>query len=419
MTANEQIERVRIYLNEQERHEGQPLYLIILDRLRREGATGATVLRGLAGFGPGSFVRLSGLPSLAERPPAIIEWVDRADRVARILTLIDELLGERLVTIEAIQIHRAVLRRGGVLSAGRNVGDLARPNSHTLTSAATLREALHLFITSRQQVIPIVDARGSGLGIIAERELTRRAGLRLPLRLLRLLTPSELDTIIGPVAERTLAQVMSDELRGISTSIELAQVLVLMQEWGYDELPVLGRAGEVVGLLGQTEVLGAMVQDHPATTTNVRDADPPTPVSLVMQAAGVRITTTATQRQVIESLLATPARTLVVEHEGRIVGLMNDESILAGLTGITRAALLNALLSNNPYKDEGLSSNEPLTNLMIHDLPRLSTQHTIIEAAQRLIETGRERLPVVDAEDRLQGMITRGGLMRALTQERA
>jgi PII-like signaling protein len=53
MTSSETIKRVRIYLNERDQASGQPLYLAALERLQREGATGATVLRGIAGFGAG------------------------------------------------------------------------------------------------------------------------------------------------------------------------------------------------------------------------------------------------------------------------------------------------------------------------------------------------------------------------------
>ena len=60
MSGTEPIQRVRIYLNERDQAQEQPLYLAALERLRREGATGATVLRGIAGFGAGSRLRTSG-----------------------------------------------------------------------------------------------------------------------------------------------------------------------------------------------------------------------------------------------------------------------------------------------------------------------------------------------------------------------
>src|SRR4051794_33948897 len=99
MPTNEPIQRVRIYLNERDMSEGQPLYLATLDRLRREGATGATALRGIAGFGAGSRVRTAGVADLTAAP-IVIEWVDRAERVVRVLPRLDDLLSAALITVE-------------------------------------------------------------------------------------------------------------------------------------------------------------------------------------------------------------------------------------------------------------------------------------------------------------------------------
>src|SRR5262245_60964758 len=96
------IQRVRIYLGERDLAAGQPLYLAALERLRREGATGATALRGIAGFGPGRRLRTAGAADLDQSPPVVIEWVDRAERVARVLPALDDLLPNALITIEDV-----------------------------------------------------------------------------------------------------------------------------------------------------------------------------------------------------------------------------------------------------------------------------------------------------------------------------
>ena len=57
MSHSEIVKRVRVYLNERDMAEGQPLYQAALDQLSRAGATGATALRGVAGFGAGQRLR--------------------------------------------------------------------------------------------------------------------------------------------------------------------------------------------------------------------------------------------------------------------------------------------------------------------------------------------------------------------------
>jgi len=84
MTAGEPLQRVRIYLSERDSADGQPLYLVALDRLRREGASGATVLRGIAGFGSGHRLRTAGIADFSQQTPVVIgcvsiwgHWVQR------------------------------------------------------------------------------------------------------------------------------------------------------------------------------------------------------------------------------------------------------------------------------------------------------------------------------------------------------
>src|SRR6185436_20614094 len=98
MLGHEPIQRVRIYLSERDVAEGQPLYLAVLERLQREGATGATALSGVAGFGAGHRLRSAGAADFRQSPPIVIEWVDRTERIGRVLPALDELLPDALIT---------------------------------------------------------------------------------------------------------------------------------------------------------------------------------------------------------------------------------------------------------------------------------------------------------------------------------
>ena len=68
--------RVTIYASEGDHYRGKPLYLALLEMLRREGASGATATRGLASFGAHSRLHTASLTDLSAALPIIIEWVD-------------------------------------------------------------------------------------------------------------------------------------------------------------------------------------------------------------------------------------------------------------------------------------------------------------------------------------------------------
>src|SRR5262249_15003356 len=189
MPGTELIQRVRIYLNERDMLEGQPLYLATLERLRREGATGATALRGIAGFGAGSRLRTAGIADFTPAP-VVIEWVDRAERVARVLPALDHLLPQALITVEDLRVYRAVLRSGGPFS-DRTVGQVMAREVAAATPDMPLRAAAELMIARAQPLLPVLDDRGGIVGVLSDGDLVRRAGLALPPRLFGALTAAE------------------------------------------------------------------------------------------------------------------------------------------------------------------------------------------------------------------------------------
>lgn len=96
---------LRIFVGEDDEHDGRPLYQAIVELLRREGLAGATVFRGIMGFGRSSVVHTAKVLRLSEDLPIVIECVDRAANIERVLPALDELIDEGLVTIEHAEVR--------------------------------------------------------------------------------------------------------------------------------------------------------------------------------------------------------------------------------------------------------------------------------------------------------------------------
>jgi PII-like signaling protein len=96
---------LRIFVGEDDRHNGVPLFEAILRLLREEGMAGTTVLRGIAGFGRSSIVHTSHLLRMSEDLPIVIECVDTAERVEAVLPALDELIDEGLITVERVDVR--------------------------------------------------------------------------------------------------------------------------------------------------------------------------------------------------------------------------------------------------------------------------------------------------------------------------
>jgi hypothetical protein len=104
---------LRIFVGESDRWEGQPLYEAIVRRTREAGCAGASVLKGIEGFGAHSRIHRGHMLRLSEDLPVVIEIVDRTDRIDALLPMLDEMITEGLVTVERVDILRYRTEGGG------------------------------------------------------------------------------------------------------------------------------------------------------------------------------------------------------------------------------------------------------------------------------------------------------------------
>src|SRR5438067_10488813 len=99
---------VRIYIEESDHWHGQTLFNAIVERARREGLAGATVTRGIEGFGANSRIHTASILRLSEDLPIKIEIIDMADRIERFLPMLDEMVDEGLITVQDCEIVKYV-----------------------------------------------------------------------------------------------------------------------------------------------------------------------------------------------------------------------------------------------------------------------------------------------------------------------
>src|SRR5687768_10135276 len=113
MTIPENAYLLRIFVGESDRHGHHPLYEAIVLKAREAGLAGATVLRGVMGFGKNSVLHTAKILRLSEDLPMVVEIVDSLEKVEKFLPLLDEMISDGLVTIEKVN---AIQYNGGRLS---------------------------------------------------------------------------------------------------------------------------------------------------------------------------------------------------------------------------------------------------------------------------------------------------------------
>ncbi len=95
---------MRIHIGESDKWHGKPLYEAIVELLRREGFSGATVLRGVSGYGGSSVIHTDKILRLSQDLPVVVEAVESAEKIEAILPRLDEMIGGGLVTLEKVRV---------------------------------------------------------------------------------------------------------------------------------------------------------------------------------------------------------------------------------------------------------------------------------------------------------------------------
>ncbi len=105
MTLPKEGQLLRIFIGESDKFQGKPLYEWIVQQAREKGLAGATVLRGIEGFGRASRIHTAKILRLSEDLPVIIEIVDVPEKIEPFVELVDQVIDGGLVTIEKVQVR--------------------------------------------------------------------------------------------------------------------------------------------------------------------------------------------------------------------------------------------------------------------------------------------------------------------------
>lgn len=106
MITTEPAQLVRIHLGEHDHLDGRPLYEVILERCRSAGMAGATVYRGIEGYGASSLIHRPHLFGRSSDAPIVVTIVDTEAKVQAFLPVLDELVDEGLIAISHVEMLR-------------------------------------------------------------------------------------------------------------------------------------------------------------------------------------------------------------------------------------------------------------------------------------------------------------------------
>jgi len=200
MEPSDAVQQVWVFLNDSDQWRGRPLYLAVLDMLRREGVAGATALHGIAGYGARGQIHTAQLVELAGALPIAITFVDRAERVERVLPQLKAMAPEALISLAPALVVAAGHRAPGPFPAHLTVADVMSRDAARVRPDTPIEAIVTLLIDRALRALPVVDGEGRVVGIITDGDLLSRGGLQLSTEVQRLLPLPERAAAVAALA---------------------------------------------------------------------------------------------------------------------------------------------------------------------------------------------------------------------------
>lgn len=414
--------RVTIYVGENDRYQGKPLHMALLQFLKREGAAGGTVLQGTAGFGAHSRIHTASIVTLSQDLPLRVEWVDQPDVVERLLPQVQQMVDDGLITLETVEVVQyAPGRRPDPLALP--VHDVMQTEVAAVLPAASMAEVVGMLLEKGYRSLPVVEPNGRLVGIITDGDLLRRANA--PARLdLQLEIPEQLKQQLADLQQRreTAADLMTQPVVTITADDPLRLAVSRMVTHHLKRLPVVDAQSCLVGWISRVDVLRAVAYHQQSP---VRESAP-LPGRSLAELMVRHVPTVSPQTSLTEIIRALEGqqqrRVVVVDADRRVLGIITDGDLIRRSQPARQAGLLTRLRNLVPglsaaHPEPFFASGETAANLMTSPVMTITLDTPLTQALDLMLQHKIKRLPVVDVEGRLIGLLGRASLLRGLLQE--
>jgi CBS-domain-containing membrane protein len=402
--------RVQVFIGETVQVGHARRYQALLEYLRREGAAGATVVRGIAGFGANSKIHSAAVLRLSLDLPVVLTWIDAPGRVERLLPGLRELAGSGIVVVDDVEIAAYGRRQLDQLRFDLPAQDVMTRDVVSVSEGAVVREAVELLVGREFRALPVVDREGRLTGVVSSGDLVERGGLGARIELLSAMSETARRAFLDQLPARRVASVMTADPATVRTTDSLASATRLMAERRIKRVPVVDEAGHLAGILARLDVLRAVGETFPREVAEAAERPGATTVGELMRGEAPTVPPDAGLPTLLDAVASTRLnRAVVVDAERRVVGVVSDADVIRSVDPSADRGVIGALMRSAGRPASGKLTAADLAKPAL----ALGPETTIAEAARQMTEGGHKLLCVVDEDRRLLGIVDRADLLRA------
>lgn len=408
--------RLTIYIGESDRWRGKALHVALLETLRTQGMAGATVTRGLSGFGAHSVIRTANILALSVDLPLIVQVIDTPEKIEAVLKVIAPMVGEGLITLDDVEVVKYTHRYLNPLPADKRVSDVMTRKVVTLKDTASIAEAWETMLKRLLKALPVLNKNGEVVGILTDEDLLDRAGLEQQLSIAERLDEKMLQAELDGLRSSPLkvGDVMTSPAITIRGDEPLSVAAARMAEHRIKRLPVLDEQGKLIGVLSRVDVLKQVVSEE----SKKRAAKAPTGAARTLGDIMIpeipAIEEDAPLAEVVARFLEAGTRRLIVVNEaGQPLGLISDADAVTRVQPAAQRGVMQALRGKRAVPDENVTAAQLMSREVLSAPPDTS----LTEAAHLMLAQKRKWMVVVDAGGKAVGLVDRQALFKAVLHQ--
>src|SRR5216684_6769626 len=421
--------QLTVFVTETDQYHHQALYMAIIEMLRREGCSGATAIRGVAGFGASTLIHTAAILRLSLDQPLVITVVDRRERIERVLQPLREMAPNALIVVQEVE----VVQSGAPFREGLpdvKVSEVMRRDVAAVHPESLITHVVELLLDKDYTALPVVDNDGKVVGMVSDNDLLTRGGMRVTISLKR---ATDLDFVRGlheslESPSRTVSEVMTTEVVTVPPEMILGRAARLMVEKHLKRLPVVDANGKLLGILGRLDILSTIAAVHlPEWHPEAHTFGVQAMVGDVMTRDVPSVHESATLEEIFELLVSSShKRVVVVDDKRHVAGIIADSDLIRKVSRESWPGMIEVLVSKVPIERIGGTARKHIQRIRARSAKELMTPDVItvreaMPVASALALSGEKRvkrLPVVSAAGELVGIVGRTEMMRALLTQR-
>ncbi|MBL0715452.1 MAG: DUF190 domain-containing protein [Desulfosarcina sp.] len=413
---------IEIYTAEEIRHHGQPLYEALVEYVKNlKIAARCFVTRATAGCFESGEVASRKILTISYNLPIKVEIILPASEVESVLPAIESMVTDGIVAMREMVVQ-AYRTRKNLIPRQIKVRDIMTPDPRRVNLDTPASEVVRILLPAIFSGLPVVDRAGRPVGIITQGDLIYHGRMPLRLGLLAASPSHRRDRVLEALAARTAEDVMTRPAITIPEDHQVTEGVDLMLKKKIKRLPVVNENGILVGMLSRLDIFQTITREAPHWES-IRRRDVAVEnlhfVADIMRRDTHTVRPDAPAEEVIHIIDTDDIqRVAVVEADGRFVGLISDRDLLAAFAGRGQGfwEYLSCRLTRQSRPDCPADLRRTLQEKTAADVMKTGLvmvgENTPIEEAIRLmVEKRLKRLPVVDAEGRYRGMISREGIL--------